>query len=117
MQIFFDIVGIISLFFSTFVLIVIYCDSANYKNSEIKNKENFLKYLNELKLMVDKLKEEVIYSKTKSHQQYNDLKERIDLTGAILDRLAVTKEPAPKPNNWDSMHAAFRVPTKVGVNE
>lgn len=117
MQIFFEIFIGASLLLSAFCFLAMYFGYCSTRREEWKSKETFLKHLNELKLLVDNLKEEMIYSNTKSQQYYNDIKDRIDLTGAILDRLAVTKEPAPKPNNWDSIHAAFRVPTKVNVNE
>jgi len=117
MQIFFEISVVVSVLFSMFCLMAMYSAYCSSTKEALKNKETTFKYINEIKLLVDNLKEEIRYSNTRSHQHYTDLKERIDLTGSILDRLAVTKEPAPKPNNWDSMHAAFRVPQKVEVNE
>ncbi len=103
--------------FSMFCFVANYSTYSASKKEESKNKETFLKQLYELKMMVDKLKEEVIYSNTKSYQHYTDIKDRMDVLGHLVDRLAGTKEPATKTNNWDSMRAAFRVPTKVEVNE
>jgi hypothetical protein len=117
MQIFFEIILVVSMLIGAFCFSAMYFAYCSSRREESKNKETFLKHINELKMMVDKLKEEVIYSNTRSHQHYTDIKDRMDVLGHIVDRLAETKEPAPKTNNWDSMRAAFRVPTKVEVNE